>query len=533
MKTRRLGPFLLALLAIVVMAVAAGCGTDVGSSSGGTGGAGSSSLAAKFPKDSLAYLEMDIRPEGALRDNATSVLSKLSGKAPDEIGPWLSKSMQELLDEAEKEQGTKLGVAWTEMMAATGRRQAYALLGLSGKRGVALDDLDAEWACFGEVTSQAEAEALLRKMPSVKVKTVDGQKRYYDSESGSVSVVNGTEGISGSSDAVLDRMLAVADGQRLRENDKFTNAIGALDDQQLVMGYADVDGLLGEVEPLIAEKDRQDLEQVKKQLGAGGSAAALGMTAIKNGIAIDLASTGVNGAGAGGDGNEAMRGVPADAWLALGVSDFGEVLTKALNEIKDLGKVEDMDVKAEIEKAEQQLGLNLEQDLFSWMGDMAIFGRGTSAEDANGALVVKSIDDARSTKAIADIQRLLGQIGLKVKAVEVDGAKGIEVDAGGMPAVIVQKDGKVAIGLGQQAVRDGLSPSLTLGDSDALKRASEQLNGIDPSFYMGIKPIATIAKLSGDLSADDTRILDALDAVVAGTKTNGDVQHLKAALLVR
>ena len=81
------------LAALLLTATLTACGESADSSSGAPGSVGV--LADGFPTGTLAYGEAVVRPDGALADNAKSVLGKLLGKAPDQVGTEIVKQLDE------------------------------------------------------------------------------------------------------------------------------------------------------------------------------------------------------------------------------------------------------------------------------------------------------------------------------------------------------------------------------------------------------------------------------------------------------
>ena len=77
-----------------------------------------------------------------------------------------------------------------------------------------------------------------------------------------------------------------------------------------------------------------------------------------------------------GTGSTPLLGeLPGDSWVALGAPKLGETARALYQQFAGaLGGA------AIAQQLRQQLGLDLEQDVFSWIGDVAFFVRGTSAD---------------------------------------------------------------------------------------------------------------------------------------------------------
>lgn len=527
LSVRSLRAVFTALVALIAAASLASCG----GSASGSGGSGSKTgavgtLADAFPESTLAYLEATVRPDGELADNAKSIIGKLTGKNPDEVGAYLEKQLNK---------DSKPGDAsWNDVKQFLGKHIAVGALSIDGKITDAnADGLTAEAGLVLEITDPKAAEKELAK-DSVK-KDLGGQAYYVSKDDDSAAAVVGDRVIGGMTESAFKTMMEAQKAPKhLSDSDALKKAAGEVDGEPLVFGFFEGKPLVDRLRELATPDVQKQLDLALKTYGAE-DLGTYGLTATfaKRSIAFDVFAIGVKAGDQGGKAAELVKQLPGDAWLALGINAFGKQLSDGLKQIKDLGTVDGTDIPGEIAKFESQLGLNLDRDLFSWMGDVALFARGTTADTANGALVVQSTDAAASEKAIKDIGRVAGQAGLAPKPANIDGARGIAIAAGPVTVTIVQKGDKLTIASSEQAARDALAPKSTLGESSSFKAADEELNGVDPVLYVSFAPITELAKAGGDLKPEDKRILEALDAVILGSTREGDTGHLKAALLVK
>lgn len=528
LSVRALRAALTALVALIVAVTLASCGGD--SAEPAKPAAGSSSvgaLADAFPENTLAYLEATVRPDGELADNAKTIIGKLTGKSPDEVPAYLEKQLDE---------DSKPGdLSWNDVKKFLGKRAAIGLLSLDGKitnASSGADDLSGAAGFVIEVTDAKAAEAALAK--DAKKRDLDGQTYYLDNDTAAAVIGNRVVGASPES-----AFKTMADAQKaskhLSDSQALKDAAGQVEGDPLFFAFAEAKPLVDRVRELAAPDIQKQLDLALKSYGVDKDLGTYGMTAsfAQRSVGFDFFSVGAKVEEQDGDAVELIKGVPADSWLAFGVNGFGKQLSKGLKQIKDLGVVDGQDIAAEIAKVESQLGLNLEQDLFSWMGDVALFARGTTADTVGGAVVVNSTNEAASAKAIKDIGRVAGQAGLTPKPANIGGAEGIAIAAGPVTFTMVQKGDKLVIASNEQSARDALAPSAKLGDSASFKAATEELGGVEPILFVALTAVADLAKSEGDLSAEDKRILETLDSVVVGSTVNGDSQHLKGALLVK
>ena len=61
------------------------------------------------------------------------------------------------------------------------------------------------------------------------------------------------------------------------------------------------------------------------------------------------------------------------------------------------------------QQLKQATGLDLQEDVISWMGDWGLFVRGTTLEDLSGGLIIETTDEAASKRAIDAVARLARQ----------------------------------------------------------------------------------------------------------------------------
>ena len=275
--------------------------------------------------------------------------------------------------------------------------------------------------------------------------------------------------------------------------------------------------------------------------GSGLQSVAAKFDVASNALRIDVAAIGIKAKTGGGDGPGAAAAVPAGSWLSVGVGDVGGSFTKAIGALGDSGATGGLDPATLLQGLQSQLGIDVQKDLLSWMGDAALFVRGTSMDDLGGALVVKSKDPAASRKAIGTLRKLLGSLNVKTAALSgagSSGAEGFSVDIGGPAAGGIQvaaKDDKFVVAYGKDALADALSPSSQLGDSEPFKTAAGLLDGAKPSLFLDTPQVV---KLLSSLAGDDKDFLkakptlDVFGPAAAGLSSEGDVTRLKVAVSV-
>ena len=103
-----------------------------------------------------------------------------------------------------------------------------------------------------------------------------------------------------------------------------------------------------------------------------------------------------------GEGSDLLGDLPADSWVALGQKDLGKLIGFYEDAFAAVAGGRDA-IEGQFKAA---TGLDLQQDVLSWMGDFGIFVRGTSLASLDGALVVQTSDEAKSERFLAALAHL-------------------------------------------------------------------------------------------------------------------------------
>ncbi|MDX6703744.1 MAG: hypothetical protein QOF26_3970 [Baekduia sp.] len=507
----------------------AGCGG--GSSAGGDAGA---DPAAFLPASSPAYVEAQVRPGGDLKTNAEAVARKVLATS-DPSGKLVG-----LLDKALADQG---GSYEKDIAPWLGTRAGLAVTGAGAAGGNGTPDLAAAIASKDD----AAAEAFLAREQGTTQREYRGVTyRYKSADDLATAVVDhavvaGTErGFKSAIDAQQGDALADAAAFKKARTTVGTDGLGfayvdpsrAFD---LALGAAGSAGGAG------AAKGLQQAQMLKGLLaGSGLQSVAAKLDVAADAVRIDAAAIGLKTgtAGAQGDGPGAAAAVPAGSWLSVGIGDIGGAVTRQLAQLGASGATGGIDPAAILQQFSGSLGLDVQKDLLSWMGDGAIFVRGTSMTDLNGALVVQSKDPAKSTAAIGKIHKLLSTFGIKTGALTgVAGAEGLTVGAGSLPDAIevAAKGDKFVIAYGHAALKDALAGGAPLGDTAPFKTAAALLGGAKPSLFLDTPQVVTLlaSRAGSDPSfAKAKPTLDAFGPAAAGVTSEGDVTRVKIAVAV-
>lgn len=163
--------------------------------------------------------------------------------------------------------------------------------------------------------------------------------------------------------------------------------------------------------------------------------------------------------------------------------------------------------------------------LSGWIGPAGIFVSGSSLLELNAGLVITSTDSARSLAAVSQLGDLLKSAHIPVKPVVLPGAEAaISVTLQGLPVPlqIAAGAGKFVVGVGVSPVQAALTPSGTMGSSQAYKTALSTLGeGLEPRALVEFAPLTSFLSLLGASSsptyAKIAPYLHALSTLTIGT----------------
>jgi hypothetical protein len=529
-RAGRRARFVGVLVALVAVAVpVAGCGDASSGSSGGDG----ADPAALLPASAPVYFEAQVRPRGDLAADLDTVGGKVLATSDPgaKVVGWIDDALEgsgtSYAKDVEPWLGARAGLAVT----AVGSGGSGAGRGRS--------DVDVVGAVASKDDDAAE-------------KFVDGRKGVVDHE---------YRGVKYTYDAGRDVAAAVIDhavvvgtdrgfksavdaqsGAKLADSAAFKKARETVGTAGAGFAYADpvrlFDMVAGAASGKLSQGNAQSLQMFKGLLaGSGLESVAASLNVAKDAPQVDAAAIGVTAPVGHGDGPGAAAAVPAGSWLSIGLGDVGGTIETALKGFGGGG----IDPSILLKSLQSQLGIDVQKDLLSWMGDAALFVRGTSVSSLNGALVVNSKDPAASEAAIPKLRTLLKALNVNVGELASSapsGATGFSIDAGSsLPSKIevATKDDKFAIAIGPGALHDALSPPSHLGDSDPFRAAASLLGNTKPSIFLDIPQVT---KLLSSLAGNDEHFrkakptLEAFGPAAAGLSSSGDVTRLKAAVSV-
>lgn len=482
-----------ACLAAVAIAVA-GCGDDSST-------ADAVSLA---PADAFVYGEATIKPEGDQKEQVERLLARFPG------GEDAGRRIEEAIDEAAREEG----LTWEEDFEPWVGDQAAVWAAGFRPQGVEA------YAVMVEAEDEDKATETIDKSEGDE-KSYEGVDYKLSDDDTAAGVLDGWLVIA--TEEAFKRTVDVSEGdETLEESDKYEDATDDMEEDRLGFVYADTTQLMDAIP-----------EAQREQLGAGAAifrepiVATFDADADGAEIAATIPRSVSESTGFVPGGEELVAAAPADAWLAAGSPDFGELVRSQLD-----ASLEQLGGRDLIERQlRQATGLDLERDVLGWMGDASYWVGGDSVPTLEGALAIETTDETASARLISGVERLLRpQTEIRLTRLSAPGGgDGFSIRVRELPEPVhfFQRDGKVVLAYGNDAVRDVFEPSETLGDSDAYRRATEPLgDDFDVTMFFALGPILELVD-STPLADDDgwqqaKPYLEPIQSLVAGSKEEGD-----------
>jgi hypothetical protein len=237
----------------------------------------------------------------------------------------------------------------------------------------------------------------------------------------------------------------------------------------------------------------------------------------EEGIGKDLAELGAGAA------PELLESLPGDAWAAVGIGNLGPSISTGIESAAG-----GIGTAVLGQQLEQEIGVNLDRDLLSWVGDVAVFVRGDSVAQIGGGMVITARDEKAAGDALPRLVNAASRAGLPFQDLQMgnaDQAWAATLPGAPGPVVLARAGDRVVMAIGDDAAADALKPSETLGESDLYDRAKSTLDGVDPTMVLDgptmVKLIAEGAGSDPDF-AEAKPYLDMLDLLAAGAANEDD-----------
>jgi hypothetical protein len=503
---------LLALPLVCTLLLAA-CGGDDAADAG-------PDPASLTPPDAPLYVEAVVRPEGDQRDDVLDALGKVLVTEDPQA------RLRELFDEATGEQD----VDYDEDIGPW----------LGERVGVWARDFQSEEPGFAVIAAATDTERALETLEASGRR--EGTELEERSHGGTDYLFDPSDrtGLAAVEDFVviatepeLQRTIDTAGEDALAGAERFTALTDELPDERLGTFFVDQRPLF---EAAIAEQpgsegqllnslfDPTELQPVAGALLADGDRIAIDSVGRAGGGGL------VSRLGAlTGQPTELLGELPADAWAAAGFSDLGETVRTLFTQVA--GALGGAAIEGQFR---QQTGLDLQEDLLAWMGDVAVYVSGVGREELRGAMVVEITDAERARNAFGRIVELARAqaTGAEIADAEIEGAEAaVEVAGPGLPDVLVlaHNEERLVLALGRAGAESVLGGGDQLADSELWERGGALLgDGMAPAFLLDMGRVLENVDAFGAGREPDFRrarpYLEAYDVVASGGEA-GDEQQ--------
>ncbi len=543
------------LLATVVSAAAAGCG-----SSHGTGT--TADPAGAIPASAPLYAGAVVRPEGALKTAASGAGHALTHQADPylslvaalqtpgsaslnfgrDVAPWLGPHAGVFLSSLNASAESSVGQLFTVLLrgllggSSTGYAFPFAAHGAQGAIVLDTSDvaaarsfLDSRAKLAGAHPASYRGASYLLTPEGLAFAIVD-RFAVIGSDSGLRAVIDTTlGGPSLAHQPGYTKLLAVAPSGALAH--LYVNAGGPASSGASnggpsgptgsagTPGSAGAGGLAG-LPGLLAGSRQTNISLVPSTTSIALDADALASGPASSGGLLASASAGATAAGE----------LPGESWLAVGLGNVAGTLGNDVQGLRSLTSVAGglggsgaqgpssgaLSVKGLLEDILTPLSLlgansaEAKRDFASWMGSAGIFASGNGVAELRAGVVIASTNPALSRAAVPKLAALMHKAGSSVQPSSFPGAEAsAAVYLNGFPITLnivaarnAHGQAKFVIGLGEASVTTALNPPSTLSGAASTSAASAALGeGIQPSLTLDVQTFVGLLEAVG-LSED-------------------------------
>ena len=492
---------LVALVSIPVL-VALGCGKDEAASS-------ATSLA---PSGSQLYAEVDIDPSGNQQQAIDELISKFPGQGS------AGARLRSLIEDGLRESDAPISFE-KDVEPWLGDTAAFFITDANSGAGAALIATDDEDAARDAIEKSFEGDAREKNYEGVD---------YFASDDAAGGVVDGFV-VAGNERGFKAAVDASDGGSTLDGDESYEEATADLSEDRLGLFYVNM--------PALGRTLRQEAAGVPlaqfRDLFKDPVVATFDVDSDGVSFEADAPASLAKSVPFFGQGSALVEDLPADSWLALAQSDLGRVLDGYIEAFGASVGGRDM-IESQFRSV---TGLDLDRDLLDWMGDFAVFVRGTNVAELNGGIVIETTDPAASARLITRLGQLSrSSPGTKVEPFSAPrGGKGITLRDSDVPAPIhvFQRDDRFVVAYGDAAAADAVAPAQRLGDSQEFQDAAQSIDGYAVNLYLAVAPVLELAESQAGNDPDwqsAKPYLEPLEALVSGTA--GDSDELRSAFKI-
>jgi Protein of unknown function (DUF3352) len=494
--------------AAVAAIAAAGCGSDEESTDDGA--------ASIAPASTPVYVDAVLKPDGGAKEDAEAALSTILGT--DDPG---AVAIQEIEKQAAAD-GADFDYE-SDIEPWLGETFSVFLTTIGGDRS------ESEGAYVFETSDPDEALEFFSEADSLTGKTAEyeGVEYSFDDEGDVLGRID--DFIVGGDESAFKAAVDAADGDNLADTSEFEDGVGELSDDRLATLYVPPQQFLDALPE--GELDAQSRDLLEESLGDAAQDPVLGeVTASASDVTLEFSA-------GGGDVETAASALlpelPGSSWLGVGFADVGAAVQRGIENVGESGA--GIDAETIRQQLQSRVGIDLQTEVIDALGDAGLYIQGTTVNDIAGGLVIQSKDPSASAGLINKLQGLISQQTSPREArvqplASAGGDQGFQVvDPSGelpQPIQVVQRDDKIVVGYGSQAVDQALAGGETLSANPAFGTAEEAVGDLGVDAFLSFAPVFQLAEAAGagsDASFQAAKpYFDRLSFLASGSGTEDD-----------
>ena len=518
-----------ALAGLALALTLAGC-FGSGSSSSSLPGTDPASV---LPASTLAYAQAVVRPSGTLASDIDAASKRLLGIADP------GQQLDALIDKS-----VPAGVSYEkDIRPWLGPRAGIALLS-AGKGGT-------EYAVVFDQVNTAKAQAavankaLWENKGSAPDTTTTGSYRgvsYTDDETSKTIVgVVGQFVVVANDAAAFDATVDVEKGaSSLASVGTYQQALGD--------GLGDAAGTayvpLRKLVDLLSSSTTNSTDQtlISAVDGMIGNEILYGSARVDaSGALLGLgtvdAPSGSSSSGSSSPETNPIGSLPADSWIAVGATNVGPALLKAIGEVTKIGGSAG-NLSQSLSEIQLATGIDVRGDLNS-ITTAGFFVSGTSSASIQAALVLGLDDASKAQPVLGQLYKLVLLLqstvkGLSVSSLSQGSTSSFTLTIAGLtqPIVIAAAGGHIIVALGSSSLSAAMGGGATLAGSAGFKSASALLgSGIQPVAYVNLAEIGSIAQSTGTSTSSSLFTdLERLGSVAIGAGKIAGSEQVRVAI---
>jgi hypothetical protein len=483
---------------------------------GACGSGEADELASFAPPDAPVYVEGAIRPEGEQADAITALADKLGGVSDpgsEVIGQ---------IDEALGDGGSDLSYA-EDIEPWLGTRAAVFVTSLEGAESGEPDAASVVETTDADAASAFADKAAADNGEELTDSSYEGVDYKLDESGVAVGVVDDFL-VTGTEDA-FKAAVDTSGGDSLADSDDFTadsEELGA--DDALLSAYVDP---VAALDAAAAADSTVDPEAIRSAAGeALEQPVAMALTATEDAVAIEAsaAASEVSLTGTAA----LIESLPGEPWFAFGLEDAGAALRQGIESFESqaaaIGATGAAGPGAVSGQLEAATGLDLDEDVLSAIGSLAVYVSGTSEDDLRAGVNVSVSDSQAAGRSLDSLTKLLEDQGLSVGPPPGGADDGFTatVERARVEAALTGEELTISV-----TGADAPAASGTLGDSDAYASATDALGDeYEPQAFLGFRDLFAFAESTGATTSPDYQAAkpytENLTYAITGARTEED-----------